>query len=238
MRSLPSIGRGPSGLWCEGGLGSHCCFCCSGNQRRNTLRPMQVHWGWVGPFPPNSPGRPGNSDLGTPPGWLAESFGVWIPTCGNSEFGRLCLRGLPAVPPWGPLCQHGKAGSGVWKGQQDCLPFPAWLSCLWQLRPRQLHPASRWGSTVQGQTQVLQLHPGALLKSWTVGEVSGPLAMVPALAEPMDPHGVTLLCTPLGLSLVRGSGWQPLGSDTGSMGVEIVKPTAKTCEEEVSVKSM
>ena len=163
---------------------------------------MQVHWGWVGPFPPSSPGRPGNSDLGTPPGWLAESFGVWKPKCGNSQFGR-----LPAVPWRYPLCQLRKAGSGVWKGQQDCLPFPAWLSYLWQLQPQQLHPASRWGSSVQGQTQVLQLHPGALLKSWAAGRVSGPLAQLPALAETMNPDGVSPLCTPLGLSLVRGSGW-------------------------------
>lgn len=77
----------------------------------------------------------------------------------------LCLRGLPAVPGWCPPCQHRKAGSGVWKGGRDLLPFPAWLSCLWQLQLQQLHPASRWGSLVRGQTQVLQLHPGALLRS-------------------------------------------------------------------------
>lgn len=62
--------------------------------------------------------------------------------------------------------------------------------------------------------------------------------MMPALAELLDPQS-SLIVQPWavpckGLLKVTAS----LGSDTSSIGVEIVKPTAKTCEEEVSVKSM
>lgn len=160
---------------------------------------MQVHWSWVGPFPPNSPRWLGDSDLGTPPGWLAESFGVW-----KLWIQGLYVWGLLAVPGWCPTCRHRKAGPGAWKGQRNLLsPCSAFLA----LTAAALAVVSciHWESVVLGQTQDLQLHPGVLLRSCSSQEgCQGSLSLVPALAELMNPHWATLLCTLPGLSLHKG----------------------------------